>query len=196
MNGEGIRSYPRTVRLEDGAIEMRLMSAADEAPVLAFAQALPPHDLLFLRRDITRPKVVKAWVEGIERGSITSLLATRDGAIHGCATIVRDELSWSPHVAELRVVVSRDMRGKGLGRPLIQECFALALSMGLEKLMAQMTVDQAGAIAVFESLGFRGEALLRDHVKDRMGKTHDIAILSHDVARFHAQMAAYGVDEL
>jgi hypothetical protein len=78
---------------------------------------------------------------------------------------------------------------------LTQEAFALAIDLGVEKLMAQMTVDQRGAIGVFEGLGFRAEALLHDHVKDRGGKTHDIVILSHDVAKFQAQMSAYGLTE-
>lgn len=59
-----------------------------------------------------------------------------------------------------------------------------------------MTLGQKGAIAVFESLGFRPEALLRDHVKDREGKKHDLLVFSHEVARFAAQRAAYGVAEV
>ena len=98
-------------------------------------------------------------------------------------------------MGELRVIVDPDMRGKGLGQKLTQESFAIALELGLEKLMAQMTVDQRGAIAVFEGLGFRAEALLHDHVKDREGNKHDIVILSHDVARFQVQMEAYGLSE-
>jgi RimJ/RimL family protein N-acetyltransferase len=59
-----------------------------------------------------------------------------------------------------------------------------------------MTLDQKGAIAVFEELGFRPEALLRDHVRDGDGVKHDITILGHDVERFHAQMEAYGLTDL
>ena len=195
MSTENARTYPRAVKVADGEIEVRRMVAADADGVLAFARELPDHDLLFLPRDITQPKVLSAWTQEIERGTIVTLLAIRERKVHGCAAIVRDELSWSAHVGELRVVVSRDLRGKGLGRALIQECFALALSLGMEKLVAQMTVDQRGAIAVFETLGFRGEALLRNHVKDRLGATHDLVILSHDVARFQAQMSAYGLPE-
>jgi hypothetical protein len=44
-------------------------------------------------------------------------------------------------------------------------------------------------------MGFRTEALLKDHVKDRDGIKHDIIILSHDVDRLQAQMQAYGLDE-
>ena len=161
--------------------------------MLAFAQQLSPHDLLFLRRDISQPKVVAAWMEATQRGRHHHAAGDARGEVVGCATIVRDALSWSRHVGEMRVIVEAAMRGKGLGQKLTQECFAVALEMGLEKMTAQMTVDQRGAIAVFEGLGFRAEALLHDHVKDRDGKKHDIVILSHDVARFQAQMAAYGL---
>jgi len=58
-----------------------------------------------------------------------------------------------------------------------------------------MTLDQKGAIATFEGLGFRPEALLRDQVKDREGNKHDLLVLSHEVARFESQLAAYGVSE-
>ena len=113
----------------------------------------------------------------------------------GCGTLVRDPLSWSPHVGEIRNVVSSDVRGQGVGRALSQETFALALGAGLEKLVVQMTVDQSGAIAIFEGLGFKAEALLRDHVKDKAGKTHDIVVLGHNVAQVLAQMEAYGISE-
>ena len=187
------RSYPRHVKTDAGDIEFRLMSRADEATVLDFARALPPHDLLFLPRNISEPKVLVAWINEIERGAITSLLAVKGRQVVGCGTLVRDPHSWSPHVGEIRMVVSEDVRGQGVGRALSQETFALALGAGLEKLTVQMTVDQRGAIALFESLGFRAEGLLRDQVRDVDGRTHDIVVFGHDVARFQAQLEAYGV---
>jgi N-acetylglutamate synthase-like GNAT family acetyltransferase len=187
------RSYPRRVATEAGEIEFRFMSQGDEAAVLAFAQELPAHDLLFLPRDISEPKVLAAWIKEIERGAITSLLAVKAGRVVGCGTLVRDPLSWSPHVGEIRNVVSSDVRGLGVGRELSQETFALALGAGLEKVMVQMTVDQTGAIAIFESLGFKAEALLRDQVKDKAGKKHDIVVLGHNPAQVQAQLEAYGL---
>jgi N-acetylglutamate synthase-like GNAT family acetyltransferase len=187
------RSYPRRVATEAGEIEFRFMSQGDEAAVLAFAQELPAHDLLFLPRDISEPKVLAAWIKEIELGAITSLLAVKAGRVVGCGTLVRDPLSWSPHVGEIRNVVSSDVRGLGVGRELSQETFALALGAGLEKVMVQMTVDQTGAIAIFESLGFKAEALLRDQVKDKAGKKHDIVVLGHNPAQVQAQLEAYGL---
>jgi GNAT superfamily N-acetyltransferase len=193
MNASEIRSYPLHVATEAGDIEFRMMEPADEAAVLAFARALPTHDLLFLPRNISEPKVLAAWIKEIERGSIISLLAVKSGRVVGCGTIVRDLLSWSPHVGEIRMVVSSDVRGFGVGRALSQETFALALGIGLEKLQVQMTVDQTGAIAIFEGLGFKAEALLRDHVRDAGGRKHDIVVLGHNVAQVRAQLEAYGL---
>src|ERR1700681_2080541 len=187
------RSYPRRVATDAGEIEFRLMSQADEAAVLDFAQKLPTHDLLFLPRNISEPRVLSAWIKEIERGAITSLLAVNDGKVVGSGRLVRDPFSWSPHVGEIRNVVSAEVRGQGVGRALSQEAFALALGAGLEKLVVQMTVDQTGAIAIFEGMGFKAEALLRDHVKDKAGKKHDIVVLGHNVAQVQAQLEAYGL---
>ena len=195
MSSDAIRGYPRTVKLGDDSVVLRPMGPGDREGLLTFSRALAGHDLLFLPIDITRPAVIDSWLAAIDRGAVTTVLAERGGAILGYAAIDRGQIDWSRHVAELRVLVAASMRGKGLGRLLTQEAFALALELGLEKMVAQMTVDQKGAIAVFEGMGFRPEALLRNHVKDRDGKTHDLLILSHDVARFQAQMDAYGVSE-
>lgn len=189
------RPYPRHVNTDAGEIEFRLMRRADESAVLEFAKKLPTHDLLFLPRNISEPKVLSAWINEIERGAITSVLGLKEGRVVGCGTLVRDPHSWSPHVGELRMVVSTDVRGQGVGRALSQETFLLALGVGLEKLSVQMTVDQRAAIALFESLGFKAEALLRDHVLDVDGKKHDIVVLGHNIAQFSAQLEAFGLPE-
>ena len=56
-------------------VEIDLLRRADQAGLLAFAQALPEHDLLFSYRDISQPRVVEAWIEAIERGRMPSLVA-------------------------------------------------------------------------------------------------------------------------
>jgi len=188
-----IRAYPRKHQLGNATVDVELLAPTEGAAVAAFVQKLPTHDLLFVRRDVSHPKVVTAWLDSIAQGSITSLAARCDGELVGCTAIVTDPRSWSRHVAELRVMISPAWRGRGLGRLLIQECFALALGLGLEKLYVQMTVDQRSAIAVFEELGFRAEAVLRDHVKDRDGTSYDLAILSHHVAEVQARHEVYGV---
>ena len=192
---ETTRTYPRRVECGGSPVEIARMGAGDREALVAFVATLPAHDLLFLPRDIGHPKVVDAWMRALDSGELTSLVARDGTAMVGCTAIFTDDLSWSKHVGVLRVLVSPAWRGKGLGRVLIQECFAQALELGLKKLTAQMTTDQQSAIALFEELGFRAEALLARHVADRSGTLHDLVLLSHDVAAVEARNDAYGLTD-
>lgn len=188
--------FPRTLEGGGEDVELRLMSADDETQVLEFARQLPIHDLLFLRRDITEPRVMAAWVRGIDAGRIVSPLAVSGGRILGCSAVVTDPHSFSRHVGDLRVLLDPEARARGLGRILIQECFLVALAMDLKKLTVQMTYDQQAAITVFEDMGFRPEALLKQQVSDPEGNLHDLVVLSHDVASVQAKADLYGMGEL
>ena len=186
MSLERDPDYPAIRQLGELQVILSYMSAKDAEAVLAFSRGLEEHDLLFLRRDITQLAVIEDWLRDVESGDALTILARSDDEVVGYGTIHRNALRWSAHVAELRVVVSPAVRGKGLGRLLTQEGFKTALRSGIEKMVARMTVDQKGAISVFESLGFRPEALLKDHVKDLDGNSHDLVMMSHKVEDFQS----------
>ena len=189
-------TLPRSVRLSDGTdITLRLLERLDRAAFLAFTTSLPDHDLLFLRTDITNPDVIDGWLDNVDLERIITIVAEREGRILGYGSLHLSNAPWSQHVGELRVLISDTMRGKGLGRALTDAIFAQALDRGIEKMVAQMTIDQKGAIATFEELGFKAEALLRDHVKDRHGEKHDLLVYAHDVHEFQSQMDAYGMSD-
>jgi len=174
------------------APKIRGFETGDRPALESFVHALPPHDLLFLSRDLRQPKVVAAWLQRAAEGEIDSLVAISGGEIVATTASVRDPLGWSPHVCEIRLLVLPEWRGQGLGRTLLERCVDAAIAKGASKLVARMTPDQAGAITLFEETGFRGEALLRDHVRDDAGQLHDLAILALDPARRAASEAAYG----
>ena len=187
---------PRNATLADGSeIMLRKLTRLDREKFLEFTQSLPDHDLLFLRIDITDPDVVDAWLDNIDLERIITIVAERDGNIVGYGSLHMANARWSEHVGEVRVLIDGSLRGKGLGRALTEAIFAQALEHGIEKMVAQMTIDQKGAIATFEELGFKAEALLRDHVKDRKGEKHDLLVYSHDVRAFQSQADLYGVRE-
>ena len=173
---------------------IRRFQPADAEAMLAFAQALPEHDLLFLGRDLRHPRVIAAWQAAIAEGWIDSLIAEENGAIVGSAALVRDPLGWSAHVGEVRLLVAADRRGAGLGRDLLEGIFAVAHAHGLAKLTAAMTTDQQGSIGLFESLGFRAEAMLKDQVRGRDGTSHDLAVLAFDAARVAKRHEAFGLE--
>ena len=189
-------TLPRTLKLTGGGeVTLRLLGRLDRDAFLSFTRSLPVHDLLFLRTDITNEDVIEGWLDNIDLERIITIIAERDERILGYGSLHLSTAPWSQHVGELRVLIDGSMRGQGLGRALTEAVFAQALDRGIEKMVAQMTVDQKGAIATFEELGFKPEALLIDHVKDREGKKHDLLVYSHDVHGFQSQLDAYGVSE-
>ncbi len=187
--------YPRTIDCKGQQIELQIAGSLEAEDMQAFTSVLPERDLLFLSRDIREPKVLEAWSRSLEAGDLITIAALRDGEIIGTTAVVTDKHSWSAHVGELRILVHPEAREIGLGRQLIQESFLIGLSLGLEKLTVRMLLDQEAAINVLEEMGFRSEALFRDHVKDPSGEKHDLLIMSHDVAGVSGMMQAYGLDE-
>ena len=51
------------------------------------------------------------------------------------------------------------------------------------------------ARALFEELGFRNEALLKDHMKDSAGEYHDLLVMTVNVDEFLARKQALGVQQ-
>ena len=175
--------YPRTVPLRDGTVvNLRLMTAADAGRIASFARSLPEDDLLFLRTDITDPSAIALWVKNLEAGLTTTVIAEVNGETAGYASLVQNRVSWQRHLGEIRTQVGLSHRSRGLGRALAGEIFALGRARGLRKIVAQMTTDQKGAIATFERLGFKPEALLQDFVVDHAGRTRDLVVMAYDVA--------------
>ena len=178
------RPYPRTVTLENNTtINLRLMTPADSHRIVTFARSLPEDDLLFLRTDITKAFVVMLWGQNIKAGLTVTVLAEREQEVVGYASMHHNEVTWQRHLGELRVQVGPQYRSKGLGRILGAEIFVIAREMGLRKIVAHMTPDQLGAIATVKHYGFEQEALLRDFVIDRVGRTRDLMVMTCDVAR-------------
>jgi RimJ/RimL family protein N-acetyltransferase len=180
--GEIAGRYPRRVRLrQDRSVELRLMGAGDGDGMLSFARSLPADDLLFLRTNITEAPAVDSWVANIAEGRTVTVLGVDGEAIGGYASVHLNQAEWMRHVGEIRLLTGMDFRGAGLGRALASEIFAVASILGLRKLSAQMTLDQPGARATFERLGFKPEALLTDWVMSADGRTRDLLVMAYDV---------------
>lgn len=175
---------PRTTALSDLRVTLRRMERRDRDALLAFTRSLPEGDLLFLRLDVTRPEVIDAWIRNIEEGRTATLLAEKDRRIVGYCSLHHNELLWTRHLGEMRLLVGPDHRGKGIGRELAHQVFSIARNLGLQKVVAQMMSSQRSAQNLFHDLGFIPEALLHDWVIDRNARTHDLILMSCEVDAF------------
>jgi GNAT superfamily N-acetyltransferase len=180
------------IEIDGAAIAVHPPNRANMAALARFAAIVPPHDLLFLARDIREHRVLEAWIAAVEASEVESLIALTGGEVVATTANVSDKLSWSRHVCEIRLLVAPAYRNKGLGRRLLERAIARAVAGGATKLTARMTPDQTGAITLFEECGFKAEALLRDEVSDADGNRHDLAILALDPTREAAKLEAFG----
>jgi len=178
-----IDGYPKTLALKTGEeIQLKILDQGDKDALLAFFRELPAKDKLFLKEDVTKPEVVQRWLDGMDFATILPVIAWYDGKIVGDATLHMDNLGWSQHVGEIRVVVAADFQQKGLGKAMVKNLVSHAIDAGLDKISAMVMENQHSARKAFERLGFEKEAVLRGHVRDTQGNKQDLIILSNDVS--------------
>jgi L-amino acid N-acyltransferase YncA len=162
--------------------------------LLRFFRELPDGDRTFIKEDVTDPATVQAWAAGEDRAQ--RWVAEDGGEVLGYVA-VRRLPGWSDHVGEVRLVVAPAARGTGLGRQLARHALVQAVESGMTKLVVEVVAEQGAALALFTELGFSGEALLRDQIRDREGQLRDLMVLAHHVADTWSEMDTIGVaDEL
>jgi len=128
------------------------------------------------------PKVVKRFVTHINPDSIWPIVAvTAEGEIVADATLQTVSRGWRRHVGEVRGVVAEAYRRQGLATALVRELVEHAGSRRLRKLKAEILDTQTGAFKVFQRMGFKEEARLKQHALDLDGQLHDILILTNSV---------------
>jgi ribosomal protein S18 acetylase RimI-like enzyme len=159
--------------------------------VLRFFRDLPEGDRTFIKEEVTDPETVREWTTGSNRW-----VAVEGDAVRGYVAVLRLP-GWSDHVGEVRLVVAPAARGGGLGRELARHALVAGVGAGLTKLVVEVVAEQGAALALFSALGFSGEALLRDHIRDRDGQLRDLMVLAHHVGETWSGMDTVGVaDEL
>ena len=166
---------------------------ADDTHVDALARffaELGEGDRTFVKEDVDGPGAVRGWLDPHRQW----LALDADDRVVGFLA-VRPLRGWSDHVGEIRLVVHPGHRGAGLGRQLARHALREAVGRGLSKVQVEVVADQEPLLAMFTGLGFTGEALLRDHVRDRTGALHDLVLLAHHVDDTWASMRTVGLDE-
>lgn len=154
-------------------------------------QQLPDSDVTFIKDDVSSD-TVSGWLEAPGWRWVE---VAGDGTVSGLATLI-PLTGWSDHVADLRLAVDPATRGRGIGRGLAQNAVAEALRAGLLKVVVELPAVQERTIEMFLELGFTGEALLRDHFRDRNGDMQDLIMLAYLVEQAHQSLTAVGVADV
>ncbi len=187
-----LSEYPKKFKTRDNlGITIRQMIKEDETKLIEFFKKLPETDRMYLRDDVSKPEIIRKWVENLNYERVFPILAFYEDKIIGDATLHREKFGWKQHIGEIRIVVDPDYRKKGVGAILAHEIYYISLKTGLKKLMAEMMVEQQNAIKVFDKLGFIQEAVLSGHVIDSKGKAHNLVIMTNDVEALWQKIKDY-----
>ncbi|TET18865.1 MAG: N-acetyltransferase [Candidatus Cloacimonadota bacterium] len=177
-----LKDYPKEVTLKSGEkVILRPMVKEDEKMLLEFFLRLPEEDRIFLRDDVSDPKVVKSWAENVNYKHVIPILAEIDGKIIGDATLHRRTTEELQKIGEIRIVIDKDFRRHGLGALLAREIYYVALSLKYGKLVAEVFEEQRGVLKMCETLGFRHERILISRAVDLQGRKRNLVVMIEDV---------------
>lgn len=175
-------NYHKIVTLKDGTeVILRSLQEGDIEKSHQFFHTLSDEGRLFYRRNITSRDVIAARISETSGGNVIRIIAEKDERIIGEGTLEIPVSGWSRHVAELKIVVSEDMQGKGLATILGRELMMMAMRRGAEKIIVNLMENQASAIKVLTKLGFTREAVMKNYVKDARGFKHNLLIMSYQI---------------
>ena len=168
----------KTETLKDGKkVVIRKLTLKDLDKLMVFYRSLPPVDRKYLRVDVTDRKLVAERIRLTGHGRVFRLIALYKDKIVGDGALELSGEEWRRHQGEIRVIVARAFRRKGLGAIMIRELYFLAAANNVETIIAKMMRPQKSAQIIFHRLGFREDALLPDYVRDLSGKPQDLIIM-------------------
>ena len=170
---------------------IRGLTRSDVGDLAGLFGRLSDRDITVIRENVHDLE----WTERLaDTADLRWVAVADDGPVVGYAAVNRLP-GWSDHVGELRLVVDPTSRGSGIGRKLSQRALHGAFTIGIRKVVIELATDEDAVLQMFIGLGFRGEALLRHHIRDRDGGLRDLVILAHHADEGWDTLDAIGVAE-
>jgi RimJ/RimL family protein N-acetyltransferase len=77
---------------------------------------------------------------------------------------------------------------------MLREVYDRAVMRGIQKIQTEIRDDNARAIALIKRLGFKKEAVFKNHAMDMQGKLHDMIIFYNDLSDLWQKMDDLNID--
>jgi acetyltransferase len=175
--------YRQVFTLKDGArLLIRPLNKEDKQNLLDLFLPVPMEERRFMRHNINDPAIVSSWVENIDYDKIFPVVAVVNDRIVGDATIIFNS-DTARHRAEIRIFLSKDFRGRGLGTRLIQGIIDIAKRRSIYILEVEIVRDLINDIKALEKLGFETVCIYEDYFMLPDGELRDIV---HMINRIRA----------
>lgn len=172
--------YPTEVKLKNQqTLHLRFMDKNDIENVFHFFAKISDKDKIYLKENVSSIEAIAQWASRIGEKRVVTVLGEIDKTLCAEATLHQRSAGWSKHVGDIRINVSPEYRGLGIATVLCEKICWIARNINIEKIIAEVILEQKTDLAIFQNFGFEQEAILKDHVKDSTGKQHDLIILAN-----------------
>ncbi len=156
---------------------LRPMTAGDQDAVKEmFCQQASAEDVCFLKEDIRDPELIATWFANLDYERVVPLMALHGERLVGDATLHRRSGA-GRHIGELRIFLTKEFRGVGLGMQLLKELIEIGREMGLHMLVAEVVSAELSVVKAFRKLGFVRHAEFDDYFIDTEDHLHDVSIM-------------------
>jgi len=177
-----LKEIDKSFTADDGiVIEIRPLEAGDEKSLLSFFKNLPQPEVMFFKRRVSDPEVIKSWCENIELDSRLPLLALHEGKVVAISSLLQNKGGWKRHIGRISQSILPKYRQKGIAGKLVQELVDVARMAGLQKVEAEFIDKQEGGQKLFALLGFTHLLRLEDYVQDMQAINHDYVLMGMDL---------------
>jgi GNAT superfamily N-acetyltransferase len=175
-------SYPKHVRLKNGTeLLMRPLRKEDEKVLHDYFLRLPSNEVARLKHDVTDPEIISKWIYDLDYDVVFPLVAIDNDRIVANGTLKFNMIGWRKHQGELRTTVDPEYRKQGVSTVLIENMIEIAKDMGLEQLTAEFSPTLDEAYFLFEKMGFKEAAVLKNFIKDQDGNYQDLVVMIMDL---------------
>ncbi len=161
----------KEIRLKDGemvAIRTALSTDATRILELVYAIFAEEEFLLSTLDDFHNTEEQEtSWLQkNLDDPDKLVMVAEADGHIIGMLNFHNGERKRIAHLGELGISVNKAWRNRGIGRALLSTLILWAQQHPhIEKVCLEVFANNAGAIALYTSLGFQAEGRLRREIK-------------------------------
>ena len=131
-------------------LTLRPVQKSDTSALMSLRNGVDTFKWFYSNRQFTLQEV-ENWIEKLDPNKDIVLMAEEDGVLIGTASIYNIE-NESAEVG--RIIVSENIRGKGIGTSILLLLPAIAKEKGIKLLYANIKVDNVRSYKAFEKAGY------------------------------------------
>ena len=158
--------HPHYVTLTNGRPALiRFVEPKDAEPLIDHVNDVGSEMVYIMteRLPIT-PEEERELLRKINRNLTLFLVATLEGKIVGSADIQRGRHAKNAHTASLGIAISKEARGLGLGKAMMDDLLRWARNEKVRKVTLRVFASNDRAISLYRSFGFEEEGRLKGEV--------------------------------